>query len=157
MISGGAYGVSPFAGAVAWSRRATTRRIALALAGEITEYVGFPIPWVYAGDVAHASVVATRKGVAGERVPRVRPTAATSAACRTFCNADARACVTAVGTRASRWRPQVVAELRRPDRGGGPTPAWWRWPQALPAPFFVNDQTVERLACDLASACPDPA
>ena len=66
VISGGAYGISPLPerSMVAPSYNA---RIALALAGEITEYVGFPIPWVYAGDVAQASVVATRKGVAGER------------------------------------------------------------------------------------------
>jgi dihydroflavonol-4-reductase len=66
VISGGAYGVSPLPerSMVAPSYNA---RIALALAGEITEYVGFPIPWVYAGDVARASVVATRKGAAGER------------------------------------------------------------------------------------------
>jgi nucleoside-diphosphate-sugar epimerase len=139
VISGGAYGVSPLPerSMVAPSYNA---RIALALAGEITEYVGFPIPWVYAGDVAHASVVATRKGVAGERYLAFgRP--GDVGGVPWFCNAalevagsDRR--VTEVGAAelddpdvAARFGPSLVALARK----------------QFPSPFFVNDQTVERL------------
>ena len=116
-------------------------RIALALAGEITEYVGFPIPWVYAGDVARASVVATRKGVAGERYLAFgRP--GDVGGVPWFCNAalevagsDQRVAEVSVGELddpdvAARFGPSLVALARK----------------QFPSPFFVNDQTVERLA-----------
>jgi nucleoside-diphosphate-sugar epimerase len=139
VISGGAYGVSslPERSMVAPSYNA---RIAMALAGEITEYVGFPIPWVYAGDVARASVVATRKGLAGERYLAFgRP--GDVGGVPWFCNAalevagsDKRVTEVAVSALddpdvAARFGPSLVALARK----------------QFPSPFFVNDQTVERL------------
>jgi dihydroflavonol-4-reductase len=139
VISGGAYGVSslPERSMVAPSYNA---RIAMALAGEITEYVGFPIPWVYAGDVARASVVATRKGLAGERYLAFgRP--GDVGGVPWFCNAalevagsDKRVTEVAVSALddpdvAARFGPSLVALARK----------------QFPNPFFVNDQTVERL------------
>jgi len=139
VISGGAYGRSPLPerSMVAPSYNA---RIALALRGDITEYVGFPIPWVDAGDVAHASVVATRKGVAGERYLAFgRP--GDVGGVPYFCNvaleiAGSPQRVTEVAMEelddpevAARFGPSLVALARKP----------------FPTPFFVNDQTVERL------------
>jgi len=139
VISGGAYGRSPLPerSMVAPSYNA---RIALALRGDITEYVGFPIPWVDAGDVAHASVVATRKGVAGERYLAFgRP--GDVGGVPYFCNvaleiAGSPQRVTEVAMEelddpevAARFGPSLVALARK----------------HFPTPFFVNDQTVERL------------
>ncbi|HEX4530675.1 MAG TPA: NAD-dependent epimerase/dehydratase family protein [Acidimicrobiia bacterium] len=139
VISGGAYGRSPLPerSMVAPSYNA---RIALALRGDITEYVGFPIPWVDAGDVAHASVVATRKGVAGERYLAFgRP--GDVGGVPYFCNvaleiAGSPQRVTEVAVEelddpevAARFGPSLVALARK----------------RFPTPFFVNDQTVERL------------
>jgi dihydroflavonol-4-reductase len=140
VISGGAYGVSPLPerSMVAPSYNA---RIALALAGEITEYVGFPIPWVYAGDVARASVVATRKGVAGERYLAFgRP--GDVGGVPWFCNAALELAGSDL-----RVTEVAVAELDDPDvaaRFGPSLVALAR--KHFPSPFFVNDQTVERLA-----------
>jgi dihydroflavonol-4-reductase len=139
VISGGAYGRSPLPerSMVAPSYNA---RIALALRGDITEYVGFPIPWVDAGDVAHASVVATRKGAAGERYLAFgRP--GDVGGVPYFCNvaleiAGSPQRVTEVAVEelddpevAARFGPSLVALARK----------------HFPTPFFVNDQTVERL------------
>jgi dihydroflavonol-4-reductase len=139
VISGGAYGRSPLPerSMVAPSYNA---RIALALRGDITEYVGFPIPWVDAGDVARASVVATRKGVAGERYLAFgRP--GDVGGVPYFCNvaleiAGSPHRVTEVAVEelddpeaAARFGPSLVALARK----------------HFPTPFFVNDQTVERL------------
>ena len=139
VISGGAYGRSPLPerSMVAPSYNA---RIALALRGDITEYVGFPIPWVDAGDVAHASVVATRKGVAGERYLAFgRP--GDVGGVPYFCNvaleiAGSPHRVTEVAVEelddpevAARFGPSLVALARK----------------HFPTPFYVNDQTVERL------------
>jgi nucleoside-diphosphate-sugar epimerase len=140
VISGGAYGVSPLPerSMVAPSYNA---RIALALAGDITEYVGFPIPWVYAGDVARASVVATRKGVAGERYLAFgRP--GDVGGVPWFCNVALE-----VAGSDRRVTEVAVAELDDPDvaaRFGPSLVALAR--KRFPSPFFVNDQTVERLA-----------
>jgi nucleoside-diphosphate-sugar epimerase len=139
VISGGAYGVSslPERSMVAPSYNA---RIAMALAGEITEYVGFPIPWVYAGDVARASVVATRKGLAGERYLAFgRP--GDVGGVPWFCNAalevagsDKRVTEVAVSALddpdvAARFGPSLVALARK----------------HFPSPLFATDQTVARL------------
>jgi len=139
VISGGAYGRSPLPerSMVAPSYNA---RIALALRGDITEYVGFPIPWVDAGDVANASVVATRKGAAGERYLAFgRP--GDVGGVPYFCNvaleiAGSPQRVTEVAVEelddpevAARFGPSLVALARK----------------HFPTPFFVNDQTVERL------------
>jgi len=139
VISGGAYGRSPLP-ARSMVAPSYNARIALALAGEITEYVGFPIPWVYAGDVARASVVATRKGVAGERYLAFgRP--GDVGGVPYFCNAALEIAgspnrVTEVAAQqlddpeiAARFGPSLVALARK----------------HFPTPFFVNDQTVERL------------
>ena len=122
VISGGAYGVSPLPerSMVAPSYNA---RIALALSGEITEYVGFPIPWVYAGDVARAAVVATRKGIAGERYLAFgRP--GDVGGVPWFCNAA----LEVGGVRPAgrpRWPSPSSTTPTSPPASG---PAWWRWP-----------------------------
>jgi dihydroflavonol-4-reductase len=145
VISGGAYGQSPLPerSMVAPSYNA---RIAMALRGEITEYVGFPIPWVYAGDVAHASVVATRKGVAGERYLAFgRPSDVGGVPY--FCNAALE-----IAGSPHRVAEVAVAELEDPDvaaRFGPSLVALAR--KQFPSPFFVNDQTVERLGYDPVS------
>jgi dihydroflavonol-4-reductase len=139
VISGGAYGTSPLPerSMVVPSYNA---RIVGAVRGEITEYVGFPIPWVYAGDVARASVLATRRGVAGERYlafGRARDVGGVPF----FCNA---ACEVAGSP--NRVTEVAVAELDDPEvaaRFGPSLVALAR--KQFPTPFFVNDQTVERL------------
>ena len=139
VISGGAYGRSPLPerSMVAPSYNA---RIALALRGDITEYVGFPIPWVDAGDVAHASVVATRKGVAGERYLAFgRP--GDVGGVPYFCNAALE-----IAGSPHRVTEVAVEELDDPEvaaRFGPSLVALAR--KHFPTPFFVNDQTVERL------------
>ena len=122
VISGGAYGMSPLPerSMVAPSYNA---RIALALAGEITEYVGFPIPWVYAGDVARASVLAIRKGVAGERYLGFgQPTDVGGVPY--FCNA---ALEIAGSDRAGSPRCRCPSS-RIPTSRRGSARAWWRSP-----------------------------
>jgi len=139
VISGGAYGTSPLPerSMVVPSYNA---RIVGAVRGEITEYVGFPIPWVYAGDVARASVLATRRGVAGERYLAFgRPSDVGGVPF--FCNA---ACEVAGSP--NRVTEVAVAELDDPEvaaRFGPSLVALAR--KRFPTPFFVNDQTVERL------------
>ncbi len=142
VISGGAYGKSllPERSMVVPSYNA---RIAGAVHGEITEYVGFPIPWVYAGDVAAASVAATRKGVAGERYLAFgRPSDVGGVPF--FCNA---ACEIAGSP--NRVAEISVADLADPEVAAryGPSLVALAHKQ-FPEPFFVNDQTVERLGYD---------
>jgi dihydroflavonol-4-reductase len=145
VISGGAYGTSPMPerSMVVPSYNA---RIVGAIRGEITEYVGFPIPWVYAGDVARASVLATRKGVAGERYLAFgRPSDVGGVPY--FCNA---ACE--VARSPNRVSEVSVAELDDPEvaaRYGPSLVALAR--KHFPSPFFVYDQTVERLGYDPVS------
>jgi nucleoside-diphosphate-sugar epimerase len=142
VISGGAYGRSPLPerSMVVPSYNA---RIAGAIHGEIAEYVGFPIPWVFAGDVARASVLATRKGVAGERYLAFgRPSDVGGVPY--FCNA---ACEVAGSP--NRVTEISVADLEDPAvaaRYGPSLVALAR--KEFPSPFFVNDQTVERLGYD---------
>jgi dihydroflavonol-4-reductase len=145
VISGGAYGRSPMPerSMVVPSYNA---RIVGAIRGEITEYVGFPIPWVYAGDVARASVLATRKGVAGERYLAFGR-ASDVGGVPFFCNAACQAAgspnrVTEVPVAdlddpevAARYGPSLVALARK----------------QFPDPFFVNDQTVARLGYEPTS------
>jgi dihydroflavonol-4-reductase len=145
VISGGAYGISPLPerSMVAPSYNA---RIVGAVRGEITEYVGFPIPWVYAGDVARAAVLATRKGVAGERYLAFG-TPADVGGVPYFCNA---ACE--VAGVPNRVTEVAVAELDDPEvaaRFGPSLVALAR--KRFPSPFFVNDQTVERLGYEPCS------
>ena len=156
VISGGAYGMSPLPerSMVAPSYNA---RIALALAGEITEYVGVPDP---------VGVRRRRREGVGRRHPQgawrgsgtsrsdVR---ATSAACRGSATSRSRSRAPTSGS--PRWR---VAELDDPDvaaRFGPSLVALAR--KQFPSPFFVNDQTVERLGYEplpsaRASSAPSP-
>ena len=139
VISGGAYGESPLPerSMVAPSYNA---RIALALGGEITEYVGFPIPWVYAADVARASVLATRKGVAGERYLAFGQPADVGGV-PYFCNTALE-----IAGSPNRVTEVAVEELDDPEvaaRFGPSLVALAR--KRFPSPFFANDQTVERL------------
>ena len=95
---------------------------------------------MYAGDVAQASVVATRKGLAGERYLAFgRP--GDVGGVPWFCNLALE-----VAGSDRRVTEVAVAELDDPDvaaRFGPSLVALAR--KQFPSPFFVNDQTVERL------------
>ena len=95
---------------------------------------------MYAGDVAKASVVATRKGLAGERYLAFgRP--GDVGGVPWFCNLALE-----VAGSDRRVTEVAVAELDDPDvaaRFGPSLVALAR--KQFPSPFFVNDQTVERL------------
>ena len=140
VISGGAYGPAPLA------RRAMVapsfnQRIVDAIGGELRENVGFPIPWVYAPDVAAASVAALERGVSGERYLAFgQPEDVGSIAF--FCN---RACeIAGVAHRVSEI---TAADIDRDpalaDRYGPSLVALLR--KRFPTPFFRYPQTVERL------------
>jgi dihydroflavonol-4-reductase len=66
VIPGGTFGPSPVPHR-AMEAPSYNLRIALALKGEFTEAVHFPIPWSYADDVAGCAVAALERGVAGEK------------------------------------------------------------------------------------------
>ena len=146
VISGGAYGVSPLPerSMVAPSYNA---RIALALSRRDHRVRRLPDPVGVRGRRgARASVVATRKGVAGERYLAFgRP--GDVGGVPWFCNAALE-----VAGPTSRVTEVAVAELDDPDvaaRFGPSLVALAR--KHFPSPFFVNDQTVERLGLRAAS------
>jgi dihydroflavonol-4-reductase len=66
VIPGGTYGPG-LSVSRAMSRTSFNRIVRAALTGKITEYVSFPVPWVYAEDVAAATVAAVDDGEAGHR------------------------------------------------------------------------------------------
>jgi dihydroflavonol-4-reductase len=66
VISGAAFGPSPLA-ARAFVPPSWNQRALLAVTGDLPSYLSFPIPWVYAEDVAAASIAAMDRGVSGER------------------------------------------------------------------------------------------
>jgi nucleoside-diphosphate-sugar epimerase len=66
VIPGGTFGPSPVPHR-AMEAPSYNLRIALALKGELTESVHFPIPWSYADDVARCAVAALERGAAGEK------------------------------------------------------------------------------------------
>jgi dihydroflavonol-4-reductase len=139
VISGGAYGVSPLPerSMVVPSYNA---RIVAAIRGELSENVGFPIPWVYADDVAGASVLAMRRGVAGERYlafGRPEDVGSTPFFCNLACE---------VAGVDHRMREVTPEELDDPEVAAryGPTLVELARKQ-FPVPFFDNHRTVERL------------
>jgi dihydroflavonol-4-reductase len=139
VISGGAYGDSPLPerSMVVPSYNA---RIVAAVRGELSESVAFPIPWVYADDVAMCSVLAMRKGVAGERYlgfGRPEDVGGTPMFCNLACE---------VAGVDHRMREVSVAELDDPEVAAryGPTLVDLARKQ-FPEPFFDNHRTVERL------------
>ena len=123
-----------------WWRRATTPASRWRWRARSPSTSGSRSRGSYAGDVAQASVVATRKGVAGERYLAFgRP--ATSAVCRGSATWRSRSPAPTSGS--PRWRSPSSTTPTWPPASG---PAWWRWPGSTSRrPFFVNDQTVERL------------
>jgi dihydroflavonol-4-reductase len=139
VISGGAYGVSPLPerSMVVPSYNA---RIVAAVRGELSENVAFPIPWVYADDVARCSILAMRKGVAGERYlgfGRPEDVGGTPMFCNLACE---------VAGVPHRMREVTLAELDDPEVAAryGPTLVDLARKQ-FPEPFFDNHRTVERL------------
>jgi dihydroflavonol-4-reductase len=66
VIPGGTFGPSPVP-ARAMEAPSFNLRIRMALAGEITSSVHFPIPWSFADDVAACAVAALERGVSGEK------------------------------------------------------------------------------------------
>jgi nucleoside-diphosphate-sugar epimerase len=139
VISGGAYGTSPLPErsmvAPSFNQRAT-----LAIQGQLTELLGFPIPWVFADDVAGAAISALDRGVAGERYLGFgRPEDVCSMAA--FCNL---ACEIA-------GSPHRVHDITRDELDDADVHA--RYGSTLialarhryPDPWFRYDQTVQRL------------
>lgn len=139
VVCGGAYGPSPLAqrSMVAPS---FNQRLCAALTGEAASYLEFPVPWVLASDVARVAVAAIDRGRAGERYLAFgRPEDVGTIPF--FCNRGAEIAgvahrVAAVGREAlddpavaERYGPSLVALAKR----------------TFPDPWFVNDETRERL------------
>ena len=139
VISGGAYGPSPLPERTMLVP-SFNARLLTAIEGRLTEYVNIPVPWVYAGDVAAASVAALTRGVSGERYLGFgRPEDVLSMV--DFCNL---ACE--IAGSAHRVVGITKEHLEDPDvhaRVGVTLTALAR--RTYPEPWFRNDQTVERL------------
>jgi dihydroflavonol-4-reductase len=139
VVCGGAFGPAPQAER-SMEAPSFNLRIVWALRREVDRYVGFPVPWVYAPDVARCAVLALERGRAGERYLAFgRPDDVGSMAL--FMD---RAC--AVGGVDHHVRDLTDAELDDPEVAArlGPTlVALAR--QRFPEPFFDNRQTVQRL------------
>ena len=139
VISGGAYGPSPLPERTMLVP-SFNARLLTAIEGTLTEYVNIPVPWVYAGDVAAASVAALTCGVSGERYLGFgRPEDVLSMV--DFCNL---ACE--IAGSAHRVVGITKEHLEDPDvqaRVGVTLTALAR--RTYPEPWFRNDQTVERL------------
>jgi dihydroflavonol-4-reductase len=140
VISGGAFGPSPLAER-SMAVPSFNQRAVAAIQGELTSYVSFPVPWVYAADVATASISALERGVAGERYLAFgRPEDVGSIPF--FCNV---ACEVAGSP--NRVDPVPTDDLDREEvaaRLGPSIVALGR--KRFPEPFFRNELTVERLA-----------
>jgi dihydroflavonol-4-reductase len=139
VISGGAYGPSPLPER-SMVVPSFNQRAAAAIEGKLTDYVAIPVPWVYADDVAGASITALERGVAGERYLGFgRPEDVCSMVA--FCNL---ACEIA----GSPHRVEEVTKDRLDDpeimaRVGPSLVALAK--RNYPKPWFRNDQTVETL------------
>jgi dihydroflavonol-4-reductase len=139
VISGGAFGPSPLAERSMVVPSFNQRAVA-AIRGELTSYVSFPVPWVYAEDVASASVAALELGVAGERYLAFGLPADVGSIpffCNTACEVAGSPRRVATVPRDALDDPAVAARL------GPSIVALGK--KRFPEPFFRNDQTVERL------------
>ena len=140
MVCGGAYGPAPLA-ARAMVAPSFNQRAAAAIQGSLEANLAFPIPWVYAADVAQASIAALTRGVSGERYlafGRVEDVGSMPFFCNKACElagvSHRIAEITAADLDANpeleaEFGPSLVALLRK----------------RFPEPFFQYDQTVERL------------
>jgi dihydroflavonol-4-reductase len=139
VISGGAFGPSALP-ARSMAVPSFNQRAVAAIQGELTSYVSFPIPWVYAADVASASIAALDRGTAGERYLAFgRPEDVGSIPF--FCNL---ACEVAGSPR--RVASVAPQELDHPAVAGrfGPSIVALA-KKRFPDPLFRNDLTVRRL------------
>lgn len=66
VVPGGTYGPG-LSVTRAMSRTSFNRAIRGAIAGKLTEYVAYPVPWVFAADVAAVAVSAVRRGETGNK------------------------------------------------------------------------------------------
>ncbi|MBW2422785.1 MAG: NAD-dependent epimerase/dehydratase family protein [Deltaproteobacteria bacterium] len=140
VISGGAYGPAPLAQR-AMLAPSFNQRAVDAIKGELSENVAFPIPWVYAPDVAAASVAALERGVSGERYLAFgQPEDVGSIAffCNKACEAAGVAHRVSEVTAADIDRDPALAEAYGPS-----LVALLR--KRFPTPFFRYPQTLERL------------
>jgi nucleoside-diphosphate-sugar epimerase len=140
VIPGGTFGPSPVANR-AMEAPSYNLRIALALKGELTESVHFPVPWSYASDVAQCAIAALERGVAGEKYlafsspDDVKSTAG-------FLNQALE-----IAGSPHRVRDITAAELdKHPEieREVGPSLAALTR-REFPTPYYQNDLTVSRL------------
>lgn len=140
VIPGGTFGPSPVPGR-ALEAPSYNLRIQLALRGELTSSVRFPIPWSFADDVAACAVAALDRGVAGERYLAF---ASPDDVCSTaeFLN---RACALAGSDR--RVRDITADELDRdPDLQHAIGPSLTALARRrFPEPYFRDTLTRERL------------
>lgn len=84
---GAIYGPSPVA-SNALGRTSFNRVLLSALRGRITQYLTFPISWVFAEDIARGCLLALDRGVSGERYMldgRPEDVVSTAAACNRIC------------------------------------------------------------------------
>jgi dihydroflavonol-4-reductase len=84
---GAIFGPSPVA-SNALGLTSFNRVLLSALRGKITQYLTFPISWVFADDVARGCILALDRGVAGERYMldgRPQDVVSTAAACNRIC------------------------------------------------------------------------
>jgi dihydroflavonol-4-reductase len=139
VISGGAFGPSALP-ARSMVVPSFNQRAVAAIRGELTSYVSFPIPWVYAADVASASIAAMDRGEAGERYlafGRPEDVGSVPFFCNLACEmAGSPHRVTSVAPQeldhpavAGRFGPSIVALAKK----------------RFPEPLFGNDLTIERL------------
>ncbi len=139
VISGGAFGPSPLAER-SMAVPSFNQRAVAAIQGELTRHVSFPVPWVYAADVAAASVAALERGVAGERYLAFGRQEDVGSI-PFFCN---MACEVAGSPR--RVASVSTEELDRPEVAESFGPSLVALARKrFPEPLFRNDLTVERL------------
>jgi dihydroflavonol-4-reductase len=139
VISGGAYGPSPLPDR-SMVAPSFNDRIRTVLAGQMTDNVEFPIPWVYSEDVAAVTVAAADRGRAGERYLGFGQPADVGSI-PFFCNRAAE-----IAGSPHRVRAVPVEDLEDPEvaaRFGPSLVALAR--RRFPEPWFVNDLTRDRL------------
>jgi len=84
---GAIYGPSPVA-SNALGRTSFNRVLLSALRGRITQYLTFPVSWVFSEDIARGCILALDRGVSGERYMldgRPEDVVSTAAACNRIC------------------------------------------------------------------------
>ncbi len=85
---GAIYGPSPVA-SNALGRTSFNRVLMSALRGRITQYLTFPVSWVFAEDIARGCILALDRGVSGERYMldgQPEDVVSTAAACNRICS-----------------------------------------------------------------------